>query len=167
MGRGQQHRIRATTLGDLFLRACDRYPDHEAVVFPHARLTYAELCDGAYRRARSLLGAGLERGDHVGILMPNRLEYIECLLGIALMGGMAVLVNARYKGSELAYVIENADLDALLVADAGPEEPRLTTLLATTYPELARECEAVALSISAAPRLRFIAEVVSHRPDRR
>ena len=31
----------ATTLGDLLLRTAQRRPGHEALVFPHARHTYA------------------------------------------------------------------------------------------------------------------------------
>ena len=84
-------------MGDLLLRAADRHADRDAIIFPDARLTYSQLRDRAYERARSLLALGLDRGDHVGILMPNCLDYVECLFAVQLIGAMAVPVNARYK----------------------------------------------------------------------
>ncbi|NIN60649.1 MAG: AMP-binding protein, partial [Xanthomonadales bacterium] len=104
--------IEVTTLGDLLLRAADRHGDRDAIIFPDARLTYGQLRERAYERARSLLALGVDRGDHVGILMPNCLDYVECLFAVQLLGAMAVPVNARYKARELAYVVENADLSA-------------------------------------------------------
>ena len=91
------HRIEVTTLGDLLLRAADRHGDRDAIIFPDARLTYGQLRERAYERARSLLALGVDRGDHVGILMPNCLDYVECLFAVQLLGAMAVPVNARYK----------------------------------------------------------------------
>ena len=51
-------RIQATTLGDLLLTAADHHPDTDPVVLPYRRKTYAELRDGALRRARSLRAMG-------------------------------------------------------------------------------------------------------------
>ena len=54
-----KHRIEATTLGDLLLKAADRYPDNDAIVFPERRYSYAELVEASYRRARSLITLGI------------------------------------------------------------------------------------------------------------
>ena len=62
------HRIHATTLGDLLLIAADRFGDRDCLIFPDRRVTYAEMADAAYGRARSLMAAGVGRGDAVGIL---------------------------------------------------------------------------------------------------
>ena len=150
------HRIQVSTLGDLLLHAADRFGDHDAIIFPDARLTYAELRDRAYARARSLLGMGLERRDHIGILMPNCLEYVECLLGIQLMGGMAVPMNARYKARELSYVVENADLAAVVTSDLISEYANFAELLNEAFPEVAGAEDKLALSVPDAPRLRCL-----------
>ena len=42
-----RHWITATTMGDLLLRTAQRRPEHEALVFPHARFTYGEVADRA------------------------------------------------------------------------------------------------------------------------
>ena len=94
--------IEITTLGDLLLRAANRWPNEEALVFPDQRLSYAQLAQRAKETARALQGMGIQPGDHVGILAPNLVEVVEILFAIALSGAVAVLVNARYKTTELA-----------------------------------------------------------------
>jgi acyl-CoA synthetase (AMP-forming)/AMP-acid ligase II len=66
------HLIEVTTLGDLLLRAANKWPDHEALVFPSERLTYAQLAERAKEQACALQGMGIAPGDHVGILAPNQ-----------------------------------------------------------------------------------------------
>ena len=70
----------ATTIGDLLIRSAANRPDHEAIVFPHARFTYREVADRAVRAARSLAALGVGRGDHVGLLMPNCPDFVLQLL---------------------------------------------------------------------------------------
>ena len=89
------------TIGDLLARTAERSPDAEALVFPDRRLTYAQLDAQAVRRARSLVALGVSKGDHVGILMPNCVEYAEIFLACALLGAWAVPINSRYKAREI------------------------------------------------------------------
>ena len=44
--------------------------------------------------------------------MPTSPDLVEMFFAVALCGAARVLINARYKAAELAYVIENADLVA-------------------------------------------------------
>ena len=82
------HLIEVTTLGDLLLRAAKQWPDHEALVFPSERLTYAQLAERAKEQACALQGMGIQPGDHVGILAPNLVEVVEVLFGIVLSGAV-------------------------------------------------------------------------------
>ena len=146
-------RIDATTVGDLLLRACDRFADRPALIFPESRQTYAELTDNAFRRARSLLALGIRPGDHVGILMANCPEYLELLLGTTLIGAWAVQINARYKPRELAYVVENADINLLITSDLISEYADFGGLLHEAFPEMSAQDSAVGLKLSGAPQL--------------
>ena len=103
-------RIEATTLGDLLLKAWDKAPAKEALVFPGERRTYDDIVRSAFHRAKGLRAMGIGRGDHVGILLPSGAEFVETLFATALCGAISVLMNARYKAPEMAYVTENADL---------------------------------------------------------
>ena len=156
------HRIDVTTLSGLLLRAYDRWPNNNAVIFPPAnsgpdRLTYKQLTEKAYARARSLKALGVKRGDHVGILMANCMEYVELLFGIALVGAVSVPMNARYKALELAYVTENADLKVLLTHDLISEYANFADLLAQAFPDLPNQRDPQNLALQGAPLLKAIA----------
>ncbi len=149
------HRIYVSTIGDFLLAAADRCGDRAALIFPERGLSYSELAEHAYLRARSMLGLGVRPGDHVGILMANCPEFMELLLGCHLIGAVAVPMNARYKASELAYVVENADLKLLVTSDLISEYANFGELLAEAFPELAMS-DPQALDLARAPLLRNV-----------
>jgi acyl-CoA synthetase (AMP-forming)/AMP-acid ligase II len=110
-------RIRATTLGDLLLTAADEHADKIAVVLPDERITFSQLADDALQLARSLHAIGVDRGDHVGVYLPTCSEFLRAMFATSLLGAVMVPVNARYQPAELAYVIENADLRAVVTSN--------------------------------------------------
>ncbi|HAQ23838.1 MAG TPA: fatty acid--CoA ligase, partial [Acidimicrobiaceae bacterium] len=107
----------ATTFGDLLVRSAEKYGSKEAIVVQDDRRSFESLLDSAVLAGRSLLGLGVGRGDAVGILMPNCIDFVEVMFGGALIGARVVPINARFKDRELAYLIENADLTTLLTSD--------------------------------------------------
>ena len=56
-----------------------------------------ELAARAGMVGRSLIALGIERGDRVGILMANGLDFTDLLFGASLIGAIPVLYNARFK----------------------------------------------------------------------
>ena len=151
-----RHRIEATTFGDLLLKAADRWPDNDAFVFPESRRTYAETVAKAYEIARSLIALGVEPGQHVGILMPNCIAYVDLILGCTLAGVVSVPINARFKAHEMGYVIENADLVALFTSDLISEYADFASVLADAFPDLKDQPDTRRLRLKGAPLLRTI-----------
>src|SRR5262249_25101989 len=93
--------------------------------------------------------------DHVGILMHTCPEFAELFFAIALAGGVIVPINARYKSNELAYVIENGDLVAVITTDAVADQVNFVERLSGAFHDL-RQGAAERLSVAGAPRLRNI-----------
>ncbi|MGI9328594.1 MAG: AMP-binding protein [Pseudomonadales bacterium] len=151
-------------LDALLATAVSKYPDRDALVFPDVRYSYQDLWNKAWDRARELRGLGFVAGDHLGILMPNCPEFIEFLLAAVICGGVAVPINARNKASELAYVVENADLVGLVTSDEISEYADFAALLHTALPGLAEAGDPSALSLSQAPKLRFTALLGDQTP---
>ena len=147
--------VEGTTLGDLVLRAAERHGDRVAVVFPERAATFRELADASLEIARGLIALGVERGDHVGIFMPNSFEMIHALFGAALTGAVVCPVNARYKAAELRYVIENADHRVLLTSDLADEHVDFPGLVHNAFPALA-EADPERLELPVAPALRQV-----------
>jgi acyl-CoA synthetase (AMP-forming)/AMP-acid ligase II len=148
-------RVQATSLGDLLLTAADTRPDRVAIVLPDTRVTYAELRDRAMNRALSLQALGIGPGDHVGLLLPTGMDFVEIMFAIALLGAVTVPINARYQPPELRYVVENADLRVLLTTDRIAESVDFVDRLNQAFPDLAG-CEARRLRLADASLLRNV-----------
>ena len=144
------------TLPDLVVRAAERDPDGDALVFPESRVSFAELYDRAVDAARALAALGVGKDDKVGILMANCQEFVDVLLGSQLLGAWAVPINARYKAKELSYVIADADLRVLVTTDEVVEHVDFVALLDEGFPELSQQSDPLALSMSSAPELRSV-----------
>lgn len=157
-------RIQVTTLGDLLLLANDKYTNSPALILPERQMSYGELTERALRRARALQALGVKRGEHVGLLMPTCIEFAEFLFAIALCGAVAVPMNARYKYSELAYVIENGDLVTIITTDQVADHVDFVERLGQALPGLEQQRNPRALNLASAPRLRNMVLLGSSSP---
>jgi fatty-acyl-CoA synthase len=147
------------TLPRLLLDAVERQGDGEALVFPAAQLadnrrTWRELLHNGVTLAKALIAHGIERGDHVGLFMPNSIDFIESLLGCSLLGAVPVPINVRYRTAELRYVIANARVKLLITSTLASDHVDLCALLRESFPE-ADKRGAPGL---AAPELRSMVE---------
>src|SRR5215213_7181661 len=108
------------TIGENLERAVARFPEREALVVRHqgVRLTYAQLDEQVNGLARGLLGAGLRKGDRVGIWAPNRAEWVLVQFATAKAGIILVNINPAYRTSELEYVLRQSGCRWLIAAPA-------------------------------------------------
>ena len=81
-------------------------------------ITWNVLNEKANRFANLLLERGIQKGDKVGILLMNCLEWLPIYFGILKTGALAVPLNFRYSADEIKYCVELADVDILVF---GPE----------------------------------------------
>ncbi|MFY9589065.1 MAG: acyl-CoA synthetase [Actinomycetota bacterium] len=101
-------------LADLFESVVDSVPERTAVVCGDARRTYAELDARANRLAHHLQSAGIRPGEHIGMYLQNGIEYIEALVACLKVRAVPINVNFRYVEEELRYLLDDADIVALL-----------------------------------------------------
>jgi acyl-CoA synthetase (AMP-forming)/AMP-acid ligase II len=143
-------------IGDMLVRGAVRHPERDAIVFPGVRCSYRGLLDGAVRVARALLAIDVRPGDHVGLMAANGCAFVEAFFGTALLGCVAVPLHARHKAGELAFIIENADLRAVLTTAETSDYVDFTALLRAALPSLAMAVDPARLALVEAPRLRSI-----------
>ena len=105
---------RVFNLADVFESVADAVPDRVAVVADPATRTYAELDERANRFGHALRDRGVGPGSHVGILARNRIEWVEAMVGCYKARLVPVNLNFRYVAPELRYVVDNADLAAVV-----------------------------------------------------
>ena len=92
-------------------------PDRTAVVdvATGARLSYREMDHRASACARAwLYGLGLKHGDRIGILSGNRLEFLDALFAAAKSGVILVPLGTRLTAAELAVIVSDCKLSALI-----------------------------------------------------
>jgi len=104
----------ALTVADLVEHSVDAVPDRMAVVCGSRRSTYAEFEARANQLAHHLQRHGVGERSHVGIFTTNTMETVEAMFAVAKLRAVAVNVNHRYTENELRYVLENADVVALV-----------------------------------------------------
>ncbi|MBP5622538.1 MAG: acyl--CoA ligase [Thermoguttaceae bacterium] len=80
--------------------------------------TWTQFNNISNRFANLLLSRGLKKGDKVGILLMNCLEWLPIYFGVLKAGGVAVPLNFRYASDEIKYCVGLADVDFLVF---GPE----------------------------------------------
>ena len=107
-----------------------RQPDRPALVSEKETFSYRTLAERINRYARWALSAGIDAGDTVCLLMPNRPDYIAAWLGISKVGGVVALINTKLVGLSLSHCINVADADHVILADelAGVYETALPYL---------------------------------------
>ena len=105
---------RQFNLADLFEVVADTVPDRLALVAGPDRLTYRQVDERANRFGHHLRDQGVAPGAHVGILAHNRAEWAEAMIGCYKARAVPININYRYVAPELRYVIDNADLAALI-----------------------------------------------------
>ena len=81
-------------------------------------ITWKVFNEKANRFANMLIERGVHKGDKVGILLMNCLEWLPIYFGILKTGALAVPLNYRYTSDEIKYCLDLAEVDILVF---GPE----------------------------------------------
>jgi fatty-acyl-CoA synthase len=106
----------------------DRLGTSQALISERETLSFEVLAARANRYARWTLEQELAPGDTVGLLMPNRPEYLAIWLGITRVGGVAALLNTNIFGASLAHCIDAVRARHVIVA------AELTSALESSLP---------------------------------
>jgi len=114
-------------------RAIRQHPDRIALVFGGKRLSFVELGARVNRLANGILGLGVRKGDRVGMLLRNCCEFIEADFALSKTGIVRVPLNARLRGSDHEYMLNDAAANTLIFGEEFTEivqaiKPNLRTV---------------------------------------
>lgn len=144
------------TLGALLRQGAACCPQEMALIFPNSRSSYADLNARARLWAAALIARGVQPGDHVGLLLTTRPEFVEAMFGIAMAGAVSVPVNARYQPGELAFLVKDADLVCLITTGRVADSLDFSARLMQALPSLSDASDPENLRLEEAPKLRSI-----------
>lgn len=113
--------------------AAARHPEKPALIVEDRVWNYADFDAITDRLAGSLVAAGIRPGDRVALHFPNGFEIAASYYACFKAGAIAVPLNIRMKGPELAYVVEHSGAriyigHPLLYGEFQAVRDRLTTL---------------------------------------
>eukprot|EP01030_Chromulinospumella_sphaerica_P000963 gene963-945_t len=132
------HRRAVANVGALVARSARAHARRMAVKSPARSITYADLEQRTNRLANALLGLGLERGDRVGIYLPNCVEVVEIEIACYKAGLIKAPFNARLSPTEVGAIAANSGA-ALIVTTTERAEtirPHVAQSMPDAMPQL-------------------------------
>jgi long-chain acyl-CoA synthetase len=111
------------SLYSLLEESAARYPHSPAVAFwlPGApmgkTLSYAQLVKQVDQFARVLVSLGVQRGDRVGLVLPNCPQYVIAYYATLRIGGIVVGNNPLYTERELSHQLKDAGIEVCVTLD--------------------------------------------------
>lgn len=111
----QDNLARRVNVGDMLVRAAERFPTKHALIDGDRRFTYPELNVWANQVAHGLLGQGFEAGDRLAIMSANRAEFLVTYFSCAKIGIALVPINLLWGAPEIGYVLGHAKVKAVVV----------------------------------------------------
>lgn len=79
-----------------------------------AHYTFGDLEARSNAWAQALVVRGLQRGDRLAMLLPNRIEFIDCWLACVKLGVIVVPINVLYQAREIAHIVRDAEPAAVV-----------------------------------------------------
>lgn len=98
----------------------DEVPDQLAWNFFDSgeTITYGELRAKVNQLASGLARAGVCKGTHVGVMLPNIAAFPLTWLALARLGAVMVPTNIAYTSRELRFIVENGDVEWLVIHES-------------------------------------------------
>jgi long-chain acyl-CoA synthetase len=101
----------------LLADAAAGFPGSTAIAFLGKHLTYRELLAEVERFSSVLAGLGVQRGDRVGLLLPNSPQYVIAWYACQRLGAVVVGNNPLYTRRELSHQIRDCAPQVMIVLD--------------------------------------------------
>ena len=115
--RGGTEPLLGATIPEHFAAIAQRFPDHCAVISKpqNRRLNYRKLTAEVDRLACALYALGYRKGDRIGVWATNNIEWILLQMATARLGIILVNINPAYRPRELAYALQQSEVEGLFV----------------------------------------------------
>lgn len=106
------------TIGHLVVRAFQRHAESEMVVGDGERLTYRQMAERTARMISVFQGLGLGSGSSLALLSRNRIDVLTASFAAYISGIRLTPLSSLTSDEDLVFMLEDAEIDALLVDDA-------------------------------------------------
>ena len=101
-------------LAAMLRRRAAETPEHPAILFEGATITYGELDARASRLAHALRAHGVGPADRVALYLPNMPDFAVAYYATQLLGAITVSINAIFKAAEVEYLLDDSTAAVVL-----------------------------------------------------
>ena len=92
-------------------------PDELAIKYAGVETTWRQLDSRTSDLAAGLARKGITKGDRIGLLLTNCMEWIELTMAAWKLGALIVPINTRFTPAEVKFVVANAGAKLLFTND--------------------------------------------------
>lgn len=110
------------TMGELYVRAVNRFPERTALIDSKEQITYRELGDRMARYAAVLFENGLTTGDSIAQLSTNRVDAVCMIAAAAMVGLRYTPLHPLGSEEDQVFILEDAEVDCLIVDEIAFKE---------------------------------------------
>lgn len=122
------------TIGQLLQNRADTVPDNPALIVKEGEYTWGEINSIANYIVDEMMHMGIKAGDYVGIIGINSDSWIFHYFATIKLGAIAVLLNTRFKQSEIQRCVELANIKTFFYSKNNDRESYDDTMKKLLYP---------------------------------
>ena len=91
-----------------------KYPDHTALIFKDAKITFREYNEAVDRFAAALQGLGVKKGDRVAVHLLNCPQFPIAYYAVLRIGGIVVPCNPVYTAREMRHQLKDSGAEVIV-----------------------------------------------------
>ncbi len=92
-----------------------RFPEKPCTIFKGAQISYQEMNNLTDRLAAGLVDLGVQKGDRVGILIPNTPQFVMAYFAVLKAGGVVAATNPMYTEREIKHQANDSGMKLMIV----------------------------------------------------
>ena len=120
-------------IADFAVRFPKEIGDKECLTVDGSSLNFEEFSNLVTQYAKKLQTLNLNKGDKIGILLFNSIEYLLLMYAAMYAGFVPVNINARYKAKELNYVLHDSKCKVLFTSSQSDEVTNFSEIISSVY----------------------------------
>ena len=118
-------------LSDYLAEGAKLYPDHNALIYQDARISYKDFYSTVENLACYLLEIGIAKGERIAYIMTPRPEFFYLYMAASRIGAIIVGMSTRNTLHEMEYILNNSGASYIFSLDTMYEidyQERITSL---------------------------------------
>lgn len=105
------------TIDQLVRDRAAQYGDKPMVIDPESSISYTELDETTHALAAAFIEAGVGKGTRVGLIMPNRVQWVQIGIAVTRIGAVLVPLSTLLRPPELVAQLRTASVQVLIAVE--------------------------------------------------